>query len=92
MADKKHTNHQAEQEKDFLERPSTLRILWGILWAVCGLTLVPELFLSRSAHFGVDGMYGFYALLGFVSCALLIIVSKLAGHFLKRDEDYYNRE
>lgn len=92
MTGKKQDDTLTGRDKDFLERPATIRVLWIILWAVCALTLVPELFLTRSAHFGIDGMYGFYALLGFVSCALLIIVSKLAGHFLKREEDYYNRE
>ncbi len=92
MASGKGNEILTGQKKDFLERPGTIRVLWIILWVVCGLTLVPELFLSRSAHFGIDGFYGFYALLGFASCALLIIVAKLAGFFLKRGEDYYHKD
>lgn len=92
MASGKQNETLTDREKDFLERPGTIRVLWIILWVVCGLTLVPELFLSRSAHFGIDGFYGFYALLGFAACALLIIVAKLAGIVLKREEGYYQKD
>jgi len=34
---------------------------------------------------------GFYSILGFISCAVLILVSKVLGIFLKVEEDYYDR-
>jgi len=76
--------------KDWLERPETLKKLWVVLYAVCGLTLVPELFIHRHPHFSFDGFFGFYALLGFVSCAVLILIAKAGGVFLKQDESYYD--
>lgn len=79
-----------EQKKDWLERPTTIRLLWILLWAVCGLTLVPELFIHRHPHFGIDRFFAFSALLGFVACALLIVFAKLLGFVLKRKEDYYD--
>ena len=82
----------AEQEqKDFLERPKTLRVLWIILYAICALTLLPELFIVRHPHFGFDSFFGFYAVLGFISCAVLILLAKLGGMFLKRQESYYEK-
>lgn len=78
--------------KDFLERPETIKRLWAGLYIVCALTLVPEFFISRHPHFGIDGFFGFYALLGFVSCALLILIAKLGGVFLKRPENYYEEK
>jgi hypothetical protein len=75
-----------------LERPEVLKNLWIILYVICGLTLVPEFFISRHPHFGFDGFFGFYALLGFVSCAILILLAKLGGLFLKKKEHYYHEE
>jgi uncharacterized membrane protein len=84
-------DREYERELDFLERPSTIRWLWILLYIVCGLTLVPELFLDRHAYFGFDGFFGFYALMGFIACAVLILIAKFGGKFLKRTEQYYDR-
>ncbi len=78
-------------KKAFLERPSMIKKLWIFLYAICGLTLIPDFFTRREAYFGIDSFFGFYALLGFISCAGLILVSKVLGLFLKVDEDYYDK-
>ncbi len=80
----------SSEKQSFLERPGAIRILWILLWAVCGLTLVPELFIERHPHFSFDGFFGFAAVLGFVACALLILIAKGLGFFLKRKVDYYD--
>ena len=80
------------QESSWLEKPRTLRMLWILLYAVCALSVVLEFFVHRHPHFGIDGIFGFYALLGFVSCALLILIAKLGGLFLKRQETYYQED
>ena len=52
-----------------------------------------ELFvLGRKEKFGVDGWFGFYALLGFVSCTLMIFVAKGLGLWLKVSTDFYEEE
>jgi hypothetical protein len=38
----------------------------------------------------VEAWPGFYAAGGFLSCAVIIVVSKLLGFLLKRKEDYYD--
>ena len=55
----------------------------------CGLLVLIDFFLPTEAHFGFDGFPGFYSLLGFFSCAVLILLSKVAGFFLKVPENYY---
>jgi len=75
---------------DYFERPGTIKILWVLLYAVCALTLVPDFFVHRHPHFTHDGFFGFFALLGFVACALLILIAKGIGFFLKKDEGYYD--
>jgi len=83
-------NKGTENEKLFLERPGVIRRLWILLYVVCGMTLLTEFFMDREPHFGIDGFFGFYSLLGFVACAVLILFAKVIGYVLKRKEDYYD--
>lgn len=83
-------NKGTEKEKLFFERPQTIRWLWILLYAICGLTLMTEFFIDREPHFSIDGFFGFYSVLGFVACAVLILFAKVIGYVLKRKEDYYD--
>ena len=80
----------SKKEFDYFDRPDVIRKLWILLYVVCGLTVLAEVFVHRHPHFGFDGFFGFNAVLGFVSCALLILFSKLVALFLKSREDYYD--
>ena len=82
---------KVKKEFDYFDRPENIRKLWIVLYIICGLTIVPDFFTHRHAHFGFDYFFGFYALLGFVSCAVLILFSKLVGLMLKVKEDYYDK-
>ncbi len=79
-----------KKEFDYFDKPENIRKLWIMLYAVCGLLVVPDFFTHRHPHFGFDGFFGFYALLGFVACAALILISKVLGLVLKAKEDYYD--
>lgn len=83
-------SEQQNITKGFFERPGVIRGLWILLWVVCGLTLLPEFFIERHPHFAIDGFFGAFAVLGFVACAILILVAKAGGYLLKRREDYYH--
>lgn len=82
---------KTKKEFDYFDRPQVKRKLWILLWGVCGLTIIPDLFTHRHPHFGFDGFIGFYALFGFVTCAVLILLAKLIGRVLKVKEDYYDK-
>lgn len=73
----------------FVDKPRNVtRIVYG-LYAVCGLLLVAELFISKKPYFEVEYVFGFYGWFGFVMCSLLVIGAKGMRVFLKRREDYY---
>ena len=78
------------KEFDFFDKPENIKKLWIMLYVVCGLLVVPDFFTHRHPYFGFDGFFGFYALLGFISCAVLILFSKLVGLVLKVKEGYYD--
>lgn len=80
-----------ENEFDFFDRPAVRRMLWILLFVVCGLSIMPDFFTHRHPHFGFDGFIGFYAIFGFVACAVLILLAKIIGKLLKVEEDYYDK-
>lgn len=82
---------EEKKEFDFFDKPENIRKLWIMLYGICVLLILPDLFTHRHAYFGFDSFFAFYALLGFVSCAVLILFSKLVGLVLKVKENYYDK-
>lgn len=80
-----------KKEFNFLDNPKNIKLLWALLYITCGVLVILDLFIPKEGAFGFDRFFGFYSLLGFVSCAVLILFSKLLGIFLKKREDYYDR-
>lgn len=87
-----------KKEFDWFDHPESRKLLWRLLIGACIVSVLLEVTLffddghGRHGHFGdhsVDGWFGFYAVLGFVACALMIYGAKFLGKFLKKDEDYY---
>ena len=79
-------------EQHWLTRPETIRKLWRLFIAVLAAVVLAELLGPREAHFDVERLFGFYALFGFGACAVLIVVAKAIGVFLKRPDTYYDDE
>lgn len=78
-------------DKHWLVRPGTIRLLWRGFIAVLAATVAGQLLYPVHGHFELDGSFGFNAWYGFLACAVLILIAKLLGLFLKRDDDYYDR-
>jgi hypothetical protein len=81
---------RSEQDKPWLERPSTIRGLWIAFGIVLALTLGAQLFVHVHEYFTVDGEFGFYAAFGFFSCVAMVVVAKLLGLILKQPGDFYD--
>ena len=75
----------------WLVRPRTIRMLWIAFIVILAATVLADLFIDHHAEFGIAGTLGFYAWYGFLSCVVLIFVSRAFGFFLKRPDDYYDR-
>ena len=63
-----------------------------IAYAMLVLLIAVDFIIPRhEIHFFVDKIPGFWSLFGFISCVLIIIVSKWIGHMgLMQDENYYD--
>lgn len=82
----------SENTQHWLVRPTTIRRLIIISLLILALIVVSDFFLPTYMHFAIDGTFGFYAWYGFATCAAMVVIAKLLGLFLKRKDDYYDRE
>lgn len=80
------------QNDDWLVRASTIRLLWGGFIVILALTVLAQLVIKVKGYFGIDSLPGFAAMYGFLACLAMVLVAKLLGTFLKRDESYYDDE
>ena len=62
------------------------KITGGLILAA---VILWETMITRSPHWGFDG-FGFFAWYGFLSCVVLVIISKLIGKWLQRKDSYYH--
>lgn len=64
------------------------RIVYG-LYAVCTLLFLVDFLYHKHTYLPIEDIPGFYALYGFIMCALLVICARGMRVFLMRSEDYY---
>ena len=77
---------------DIIEKLRT-KTVKKLAYGILVLLVVADFIIPRhEIHFFGDKIPGFWSLFGFISCALIIVVSKWLGHhWLMRDEDYYDK-
>ena len=77
---------------DIIDKLST-KIVKKIAYGMLVLLILADFIIPRhEIHFFGDKIRGFWSLFGFISCVLIIVVSKWIGHhWLVRDEDYYDK-
>ena len=76
---------------NIIDKLST-KIVKKIAYGMLVLLILADFIIPRhEIHFFGDKIPGFWSLFGFISCVLIIVVSKWIGHhWLVRDEDYYD--
>lgn len=80
------------EKEHWLARSSTIRWLWRVFALMLAAVVLWQLWTPVHGHFGIDGLFGFHAAYGFLTCVGMVLFAKLLGVFLKRPEDYYDRD
>lgn len=76
----------------FLEKKENVdRVVYG-LYILCAGLFVADFIYYKHVYLGIEEFPGFYALYGFVMCAMLVICAKAMRLVLKRPESYYAPE
>ena len=80
------------KQKHWLQRPTTITLLWRLFIAILAATVAVELVVDLNPHFGFDGWFGFHAWYGFLTCAAMIVFAKGLGLLIKRPDTYYGED
>jgi hypothetical protein len=83
---------RSPETKHWLVRPKNIRLMWWIFLCVLAITVAVQALVEVHDHFEVDGLFGFNAAYGFLTCVAMVIVAKVLGWWLKRPDDYYPQE
>lgn len=79
-------------KKHWLDDPRNVdKIFWWLCGLCAVLTLADLFYTKKDTHYGVERIFGFYGVYGFVCCFLLVLAAKQLRRLLKRDENYYDR-
>ena len=81
---------QDERGKHWLMRRATIRILWIVLSVALTITVLFDFVVDQYVVFGVEGIFGFAAWYGFLTCVAMVLAAKGLGFFLKRTDRYYD--
>jgi hypothetical protein len=76
-------------DRRWLDDPRNVTRIVYCLAVLCALALLADLFYTKHPHFGIERIFGFYGIYGFVVSFALVLVAKELRRVLRRDEDYY---
>lgn len=71
-------------------RKSSIKKLWTFLLILLLLLVMSEFLVKLHPHFKVESIFGFHAAYGFISCVVIVLLSKVLGFLVKRKDDYYD--
>ena len=74
-----------------MHNSSVRRVLYA-LYTCCATLLVIDFLYHRHSQHPWESWRGFYAVYGFVGCVLLVLIAKRLRKWVKRPEDYYDKE
>lgn len=75
----------------WLYRPGTPRRLWIGFALVLAATVAAGFVVDMHPHFDFEALPAYYAIYGFLACAVFVFGSRLLGLLLKRGDTYYDR-
>lgn len=78
-------------EAHVFDDPRNRRRLVRGLILICALLFGLDAFLHRHVLHPWEGLFGFYALYGFVACVVLVLLAKELRKLVMRDEHYYEQ-
>lgn len=76
----------------WLDRRENVDKVYRAVWIVCAALLVADPFVHKHGEWHFEAWFGFHAFYGFVACVGLVLAAKALRVWLKRPEDFYERD
>ena len=74
------------------DNPRNVRRVVRSLAYACILLFAADFLVHRHLSHPLEELFGFYAIYGFVSCVLLVLLAAEMRKLVMRDEDFYEHE
>ncbi len=81
-----------DEKEYYFDKPENVSFALRIFYVICGLLVAAEIFIHRHTIHSWEGLFGFYAIYGFIACVALVLMATKMRKILMRDEDYYDDE
>jgi hypothetical protein len=75
----------------FLDKPKNVKMLRIGFYLVLVILVIADLFVHKHPHYSWESLPGGYVVYGFLSCVVIVAVSKALGKlWLQKKEEYYD--
>jgi hypothetical protein len=81
----------ADDNPGWPDKPDNQRLIRRVLYVACALLVAADFVVHRHIYTDIERVPAFYALYGFVALVGVVMAAKGLRHFVKRNEDYYDR-
>lgn len=76
----------------WLLKTKTIHKLWIGSSLILVFLILLESLIEQKSYFSLDSIFAFNAWYGFLVCILMVLIAKGLGVFLKRQDNYYERD
>ncbi|MDH3666320.1 MAG: hypothetical protein OEN23_05260 [Paracoccaceae bacterium] len=80
-----HSDHPGR-----FDSPESRKRVRQVLYALCTVSVIAEIFVKRYVDHPWEALPGFYAIYGFIACVALVLLATELRKVVMRGEDYYD--
>jgi len=77
--------------KPWVLKKENIKKLWISLCVTLGILVLIQFIFPIDGHFAIEGWLAFGAWFGFLSCVVMVIIAKILGFLVKREDSYYEK-
>ena len=77
--------------KHWVLKKDNIKKLWILLYILLVFLIVIQFIFPIYGHFVIEGWLAFAAWFGFLSCVVMVVVAKILGFLVKREDSYYEK-
>ena len=80
-----------QEKTSFFDHRENIKKVLHVLYGICAVLLVADVFIHRHVIHDWESVTGFYAFFGFIACVTLVLLAKELRKLVMRGEDYYEK-
>lgn len=77
--------------KPWVLKKDNIKKLWIFLYILLVFLMLIQFIFPIYGHFTIEGWLAFAAWFGFLSCVVMVVVAKILGFLVKREDSYYEK-